>query len=436
VDGCQGADVGTYTSLIARGEGLAEYAVLSYSGVGDELWLIWGQWVLVNSVYVWEWSVPTLVDVGLDGHLCPTYTEDVLISYYHPLAKALKLASRWGQATQTVDSGPNVGRYSSIASGDTYVAISYYNAAAGDLRYVLPPSDGFPVTVVPNLGVPATFEVDPADDSDPPQGGWGNLLTTAACLVYDPPADMSFRKPSLVVGGEPRTFLGWFFRGADPYLDAGTGPPDHQTTFPIGSQQYNGLEIIFNTVLDVAAKKTDGTAQAVLARFTDRKTVTEEYEGDPIKDITGAGDGTTPLTRKWNPIDMAAPQYDYMQWVCVYVPASLTDGTPFLKYELTAADGTVSDFFNPDFPGRVCLRVDAFVKAVAVYGEQSIYELGDANCDGAVDAFDIDPFVLALTNLPAWKAQYCGGDIFTVDINGDDAVDAFDIDPFVDILTP
>jgi hypothetical protein len=79
--------------------------------------------------------------------------------------------------------------------------------------------------------------------------------------------------------------------------------------------------------------------------------------------------------------------------------------------------------------------VDAFVKAVSVYGEQAAYDHGDANCDGVIDAFDIDPFVLALTNLPAWQAQYCDGDIYTVDINGDTKVDAFDIDPFVECLT-
>ena len=30
--------------------------------------------------------------------------------------------------------------------------------------------------------------------------------------------------------------------------------------------------------------------------------------------------------------------------------------------------------------------------------------LGDMNCDGAVNSFDIDPFVLALTNPAAYQA--------------------------------
>jgi hypothetical protein len=55
----------------------------------------------------------------------------------------------------------------------------------------------------------------------------------------------------------------------------------------------------------------------------------------------------------------------------------------------------------------------------------------DANCDGAVNAFDIDPFVLALVDSSTWEATYDCDLLATCDINGDDAVNAFDIDPFV-----
>jgi len=63
--------------------------------------------------------------------------------------------------------------------------------------------------------------------------------------------------------------------------------------------------------------------------------------------------------------------------------------------------------------------------------------MADANCDGAVNAFDIDAFVLALTNPTAWEAQYGANcDIECVcDCNEDGEINAFDIDPFVDILT-
>jgi hypothetical protein len=60
---------------------------------------------------------------------------------------------------------------------------------------------------------------------------------------------------------------------------------------------------------------------------------------------------------------------------------------------------------------------------------------GDLNCDGAVNTFDIDPFVLALTNPAAYAAAHPDCDFMLADINGDGLVNAFDIDPFVLLLT-
>nr|CAI78899.1 hypothetical protein fc143 [uncultured bacterium] len=60
--------------------------------------------------------------------------------------------------------------------------------------------------------------------------------------------------------------------------------------------------------------------------------------------------------------------------------------------------------------------------------------LGDLNCDCAVDAFDIDPFVLALTDPDGYVAAYPDCDVMLADCNGDGVVDAFDIDPFVELL--
>ena len=60
---------------------------------------------------------------------------------------------------------------------------------------------------------------------------------------------------------------------------------------------------------------------------------------------------------------------------------------------------------------------------------------GDANCDGQVNSFDIDPFVLTLTDPVGYAAAYPDCDILTADINGDGSVNSFDIDPFVLLLT-
>ena len=62
-------------------------------------------------------------------------------------------------------------------------------------------------------------------------------------------------------------------------------------------------------------------------------------------------------------------------------------------------------------------------------------QVGDMNCDGYLNAFDIDPFVLALTTPSQYVTQYPDCDWTNADVNGDGFVDAFDIDPFIVLLT-
>ncbi len=60
---------------------------------------------------------------------------------------------------------------------------------------------------------------------------------------------------------------------------------------------------------------------------------------------------------------------------------------------------------------------------------------GDLNCDGQVNAFDIDAFVLALSDPAGYALAYPACRRELADCNGDGAVDAFDIDPFIALLT-
>ena len=61
---------------------------------------------------------------------------------------------------------------------------------------------------------------------------------------------------------------------------------------------------------------------------------------------------------------------------------------------------------------------------------------GDLNCDGDIDAFDIEPFLIALFDPQGYAAAYPDCDISFADINGDGDVDAFDIEPFLELLFP
>ena len=59
---------------------------------------------------------------------------------------------------------------------------------------------------------------------------------------------------------------------------------------------------------------------------------------------------------------------------------------------------------------------------------------GDLNCDGLVNAFDIDPFVLALLNQLVYREAFPTCNAMNGDINQDGLVNAFDIDPFIECL--
>ncbi|MGD8451156.1 MAG: S8 family serine peptidase [Phycisphaerae bacterium] len=146
--------------------------------------------------------------------------------------------------------------------------------------------------------------------------------------------------------------------------------------------------------------------------------------GDGVHYLLSSYDGAGSLT--W------ANSHEFVQ------PVPLPDGV------VLDADGTLhgvpAEFgtFEPRFAVTDSLgRSD--VKAIPlVISEVCSYELGDMNCDGLVDNFDISPFVLALTSTPPdyaeYYAQYPGCDHTLADVNGDGSVDNFDISPFITIL--
>lgn len=75
----------------------------------------------------------------------------------------------------------------------------------------------------------------------------------------------------------------------------------------------------------------------------------------------------------------------------------------------------------------------------AVVGALNVFLLrraraGDLNCDGFVNTFDIDAFVLALTDPAGYAAAYPRCDSTLADANDDGSVNAFDIDSFVNLL--
>lgn len=61
--------------------------------------------------------------------------------------------------------------------------------------------------------------------------------------------------------------------------------------------------------------------------------------------------------------------------------------------------------------------------------------IGDMNCDGRFNNFDVDPFVLALTDPASYAQAFACCDIMLGDVDGDGLLNNFDVDPFVALLT-
>lgn len=62
------------------------------------------------------------------------------------------------------------------------------------------------------------------------------------------------------------------------------------------------------------------------------------------------------------------------------------------------------------------------------------FAFADLNCDGVIDAYDIDPFVTALVDPAQYATSFSGCYREAADCNRDGAVNVFDIDPFVEAL--
>jgi hypothetical protein len=63
-------------------------------------------------------------------------------------------------------------------------------------------------------------------------------------------------------------------------------------------------------------------------------------------------------------------------------------------------------------------------------------EAGDLNDDGEINFGDLTPFVMALTDIPAYEAAYPGVDrVARCDVSGDGMCNFGDLTPFADLLT-
>ncbi len=72
----------------------------------------------------------------------------------------------------------------------------------------------------------------------------------------------------------------------------------------------------------------------------------------------------------------------------------------------------------------------------SVYKIVARFAQGDVNCDGSVDAGDIEPFITALFDPEQYALDFPECDLGQADLNLDGSVNALDIEPFLAVLFP
>jgi hypothetical protein len=133
----------------------------------------------------------------------------------------------------------------------------------------------------------------------------------------------------------------------------------------------------------------------------------------------------------WDETSYAIPPGATSAVVTLYYQSTSREYVEFLRDEnMTDTKGQeLYDLWNENG------KCPAELMATAALALTPAQLIGDVNCDGYINAFDIDPFVLALTDPAAYAAAFPDCNIMNADINGDGQINAFDIDPFVQLLT-
>lgn len=129
------------------------------------------------------------------------------------------------------------------------------------------------------------------------------------------------------------------------------------------------------------------------------------------------------------------------------------DGTQWIEeVKLTASDATAFAYFGRSVAVHgetIFVGAESDDQVANTAGAAYVIELGDpcdpcegfvsgdSNCDGVVNAFDIEPFIMAMFLPSQYVQQFPDCDLLcNNDTNRDGFVDAFDIEPFLDLLFP
>ncbi|MFH1748040.1 MAG: hypothetical protein ABIG44_13475 [Planctomycetota bacterium] len=115
-----------------------------------------------------------------------------------------------------------------------------------------------------------------------------------------------------------------------------------------------------------------------------------------------------------------------------FVPAL---GDSFSVLGCSARNGVFGTHYLPTLPAGLAWDVNYHTYGLdLVVVEAGGQDTGDMNCDGAVNAYDIDGFICAVSPACDYEGLYPDCDRMLADCNGDGAVNAYDIDGFISLV--
>ena len=341
--------------------------------------------------------------------------------------------------------------------------------------------DGVPEFVDPGMDTTITVEINSAGEDYVEGSGTlhyrydeGDFLTSALAPLGGSLFEATL--PSPYCGALPEFYFSATGDMGTTVYEPKDAPDEVYTTTVglVATQLTDDFELDLGWTVEDGPELTDGTWERAIP-------ATDGSFDEPTEDYDSSGEGYCFVTLNTDhgdvdggPTMLISPALDlsgnidpilrYVCWFSCDDAGSPTDAD-FLDVELSDDDGAswyqaehlaafdgwqvrelhIGDFVNltsqvkvrfvaSDLPNNS--KTEAAVDAIWLYELSCDSVLaGDMNCDGSVDFFDIDGFVLAVTDPAGYEGAYPDCDIMAADCNGDGSIDFFDIDAFVEIVT-
>ena len=283
-------------------------------------------------------------------------------------------------------------------------------------------------------------------------------VTGGGCLGLSPRVvywDADSRKDLLVglADGTVRVYLN-NNTGDDPEFDGGdflqAGPTGYKTNIGVGSRATPTVADWNNDGRkDLIVGALDGKIRIYLNEGTDTEPdfVGQTSAQDGGADLVVPSGRSSPVVRDLdNDGNKDILTGNTNGQLLLYSNAGTDVAPSFSGYVAIEADGVPIDLSSTRSRPFVCDWGDDGRLDVLIGSSDGLVRLfpsvlGDMNCDGTLDSFDIDAFVLALASasniLPfdEYYDVYASCDGMRADVNGDGSVNNFDIDPFVLLLS-